>query len=271
MGRTAPLVLDSVTHLPADAAGTVALCASHGGVYAAWYAARRGLAALILHDAGVGRDRAGIGGLDWLAARGIPGACIGHMTARIGDGADMLARGRLTFVNAPAVALGLVPGMAAAEALELLAAADLPPAAAAGAMEEARREIAGAGRKGVRVLALDSNGLVGPEDAGQIVVTGSHGGLLGGRPETAVKAQVAAALYNDAGIGIDAAGISRLPALEARGIAGACVSADSARIGDAMSTWEDGVISALNPLAAARGGRIGQSARDFVAALLEHV
>ena len=36
----APLVLDSVTHLDATARGRVACCASHGGVYAAWYAAR---------------------------------------------------------------------------------------------------------------------------------------------------------------------------------------------------------------------------------------
>ena len=86
-----------------------------------------------------------------------------------------------------------------------------------------------------------------------------------------MKAPVRAALYNDAGIGMDAAGISRLPALEARGIAGGCVSCLSARIGDALSTWNDGTISALNPLAASRGGRIGQSARAFVAALLEHV
>ena len=226
---------------------------------------------MILHDAGWGRDRAGVGGLDWLAARGLPGACVGHMTARIGDGADMLARGVLSAVNGPAAAIGLARGMTAAEALARLTAAGLPPAAVTEAMDEARREIPEAARKGVRVIALDSNGLVGPEDAGHIVVTGSHGGLLGGRPETAVKAQVLAALYNDAGIGIDAAGISRLSALQARGIAGACVSCDSARIGDAMSSWHDGVISALNPLAASRGGRIGQSARGFVAALLEHV
>jgi len=209
--------------------------------------------------------------LDWLADRGVPGACVGHMTARIGDGADMLARGRLSAVNAPAAALGLTGGMAAQAALSVLAAAGLPPATTGGTLDEARREIEGAGRGGVRVIVLDSNGLVGPGDSGHVVVTGSHGGLLGGRPETAVKAQVAAALYNDAGIGVDDAGISRLPALDARGIAGACVSCFSARIGDGMSTWQDGFVSALNPLAAARGGRIGQSARDFVAAMLEHV
>jgi len=262
-----PLILDSVTHLAADAEGEVALCASHGGIYAAWYAARRGVSALILHDAGIGRERAGVGGLDWLGDRGIPAACIGHATARIGDGADMLARGTLSTVNVPAASLGLSEGMHARDALRLLADADLLPARVAETMDEARRDIAA--HHGTRIIALDSNGLVTPEDAGHIVVTGSHGGLLGGRPETAVKAAVRAALYNDAGIGADAAGLSRLPALDVRGIAGACVSCFSARIGDAMSTWQDGFISALNATAAARGGQIGQSARAFVAAMLE--
>ena len=42
-------------------------------------------------------------------------------------------------------------------------------------------------------------------------------------PETALKYDVRCALYNDAGIGKDAAGTSRLPALDARGIAAATV------------------------------------------------
>ena len=75
------------------------------------------------------------------------------------------------------------------------------------------------------------------------------------------------ALYNDAGIGKDAAGTSRLPALDARGIAAATVSATSARIGDARSTFEDGIISRINGRAAALGLREGISAREFVAGL----
>lgn len=271
MRNDAPLVLDSVTHLPADAAGRVALCASHGGAYAGWYAARHGLSAVILHDAGIGREQAGLGALDLLSGLGMPCACVGHRTARIGDGADMLARGRLTAVNGPAAACGLEPGMPADEALARLAQEQLTPSRANFDLGEGRWDMEDAGHRGVRVLVLDSNGLVMPEDAGHIVVTGSHGGLLGGRPETAVKAAVRAALYNDAGFGLDDAGISRLPALEARGIAGACVSCFSARIGEGMSTWNDGFVSALNPRAEARGGRIGQSAREFVAAMLEQV
>ena len=117
-------------------------------------------------------------------------------------------------------------------------------------------------------MGLDSNSLVREEDAGSVVVTGSHGGLLGGRPETAVKADVLAAVYNDAGIGIDRAGLGRLPALAGRGIAAATVAAGSARIGEARSTWERGVLSAVNEPAAATGAAPGMTVPDFVAGLL---
>ena len=115
---------------------------------------------------------------------------------------------------------------------------------------------------------MDSASLVTAADAGAVVVTASHGGLLGGRPETAIKVPVFAAVYNDAGWGIDGAGVSRLPALDARGIAGACVSAFSARIGDGLSTYQDGFVSAVNATAARHGGRIGQRATDFCDAML---
>jgi hypothetical protein len=118
-----------------------------------------------------------------------------------------------------------------------------------------------------QVWALDSASLVLAEHKDAIVVTGSHGGLLGGKPETALKYDVRGALYNDAGIGKDAAGTSRLPALDARRIAAATVSAASARIGDARSTYEDGIVSRVNPRAAALGLREGMTAREFVTGL----
>ena len=118
-----------------------------------------------------------------------------------------------------------------------------------------------------QVWALDSASLVLPEHKDAIVITGSHGGLLGGKPETALKYDVRGALYNDAGIGKDEAGVSRLPALDVRGIAAATVSAASARIGDARSTYEDGIVSRVNKRAAALGLREGIGAREFVAGL----
>src|SRR5205085_879986 len=84
-----------------DAArAAVVVNASHGGVYAVYCAAKLGVAAAIFNDAGVGREQAGIGGLDYLQALGIAAASVGHATARIGDGGDMVARGRITHLNA---------------------------------------------------------------------------------------------------------------------------------------------------------------------------
>jgi hypothetical protein len=263
-----PVVLDSVTHLEAKHRGAVAYCASHGGSYAAYYAAAKGVAALILSDAGIGRERAGVAGLDLLEKLGVPAAAISHRSARIGYGSDGVARGILSTVNDPAAALGLEVGMACRTALERLAGAGLPPAPAPAAAEEFRFEISEAGRGGVKVIVMDSISLVTPADIGHVIIAASHGGLLGGRPETAVKQPVFAAVVCDADRGIDDAGISRLPAMDARGIAGACVSAFSARIGDGRSLYQDGFISVVNDSARQHGGLIGQSCRDFVAAMV---
>ena len=263
-----PLILDSVTHFPADSRGQAAIAASHGGIYAAYLAAKAGVKAVILCDAGVGRERAGIGGLDWLEQLGIPAAAIGHRSARIGDGADCAEHGAIRFANPRATACGVTPGMKGSKALELLGGADLPPCPAPPKREERRFRLSEAETARVRVHAIDSAGLVLPEDEGQIVLTGSHGALLGGRPETAIKIPVFAAVYNDADFGIDDAGTARLPVLDARGIAGACVSAWSARIGDGQSTYHDGFITALNARARACGGEIGISAKELVLRLV---
>ncbi len=260
----APIVIaDSITRVGEETAGAVVVNASHGGVYAAYLAAKLQAAAAIFNDAGVGRDRAGIAGLDYLQGFGVAAATVGHDTARIGDGADMMARGVITHANGLAASLGVGPGQACRDAAAALQQAHPAHRAPPEALEAAFLLIAEA----PQVWALDSASLVLPEHRDAIVVTGSHGGLLGGRPETALKYDVLGALYNDAGIGKDAAGTSRLPALDARGIAAATVSAASARIGDARSTYEDGIVSRVNTSAEALGLHEGMAAREFVAAL----
>jgi hypothetical protein len=260
----APIVVaDSITRVGPEASGAVVVNGSHGGVYAAYVAAKLGVAAAVFNDAGVGREAAGVAGLDYLARLGIPAAAIGHMTARIGDGADMMARGVITHANGPAIALGCRTGVACPDAAATLAHAVASGREPPPAIEAAFLLIA----EPPAVWALDSASAVAPAHIGTIVVTGSHGGLLGGRPETALKYDARAALYNDAGIGIGEAGVSRLPALDARGIAAATVAAASARIGDARSTYEDGILSRVNACAAALGLAPGTSAREFVAVL----
>ncbi|HXY98564.1 MAG TPA: hypothetical protein VEI03_01100 [Stellaceae bacterium] len=259
-------VVDSITKLDASDAGQVLIAASHGGVYPAYLAAKAHLRGVILHDAGLGLDRAGIASLDYLDRLGMAAATIGHLSARIGDGADMAARGRVSHVNRAAAALGCVAGENCRDCAEKMLQA-APCAADPPSYEEARfllRHEAGE----PEVWGIDSNALVRAEDAGMIVVTGSHGGLLGGRPESAIRVAVRAAVYHDAGIGIDRAGISRLPALEGRGIIAATVAGETARIGEARSVWQSGRLSTLNPAAERVGARLGMAVPDFVAAVI---
>ncbi len=266
--REEPVVCDSVTELGPEHAGRIAVCASHGGIYPAWYAARLGVRALVLNDAGIGKDEAGVAGLLWLDALGIPAAALDHDSCRIGDGADAWACGVVSRVNRAAQALGVRPGQSTAEAVARLAkaaghAVEVPDLA------ETRQRIEEACRDGVEVWALDSASLVRPADCGAILAIGSHGGLLGGRPEKALRVCAFAALFNDAGIGKDEAGVTRLPVLAARGIAAATVDCFSARIGEGLSTYRDGILSRVNEIAARLGAQPGMSARAFVALCVE--
>lgn len=262
------VVVDSVTRLGPEAQGRVVVGGSHGGVYAAYLAARARVAGVVLNDAGLGLDRAGIAGLGYLEPLGIAAACCSHRSARIGDGFDLLGRGIVSHVNAPAAALGIEPGMWCREAARRLAAAPAP-AADAPESAESRFPVGVPGR--ARASAMDSNSLMTQGDDGTIVVTGSHGGLLGGRPETAARAAVFAALYNDADGGADGAGFTRLPALDARGIAAATYSAWTARIGDGRSAVATGIVSAVNLRAAALGLRPGGTVRDAVLLLADAI
>jgi hypothetical protein len=256
------LAAPTITSLPAEARRAVVVSGSHGGRYPGYLAARAAVRAVIFNDAGIGRESAGIASLADLERHGIAAAAVSHASARIGDPADMLARGVVSHANGRARALGVVPGTACREAAERLLAAPLAePAPEPFGETRSLLDLPGATR---RVVLVDSAAQVEPADAGQIVVTGSHGGLVGGDPRLALRVAGFAAIFNDAGIGIDDAGTTRLPALDRRGIPAFTVSAASAIIGDARSTWRDGILSAVNATAHALGARPGLRAQDVV-------
>lgn len=258
------LILDSVTKLPKDAAECVAYCASHGGHFCAAVALQAGLRAVILCDAGVGLRQAGIAALEELERAGLPAATVDYRTARIGDGQDGYQRGRLSYTNAVAASMGVSAGDSCKSALEVFAreAPRRAPYVTSTTPEVEHRSTV-ALPNGGRVVLVDSNSLIRDEDKGEIVVCGSHGGLLGGKPESAVRVDVGAILFNDANVGADDAGLSRLPALDARCIPAGCVSAWTARIGDGLSCYQTGVVSALNETALRSGAMLGMSAQEF--------
>ena len=253
--------LDSITFVTPEHGGRVVVAGSHGGRYCGYLAAKVGVLGVILNDAAVGRDDAGIGSLAFLAPLGIPAATVAHDSARIGDAEDMYARGRISHCNEPARLLGCEPGQTCVAAARRMAARpvpDVPPEAPAG--EEARYVLRPAGGGPPAVIGCDSASLVRAEDVDHIVVTGSHCGVLPGRPGYGLGVRARGAVFNDAGGG---AGLARLPVLDAQGIPGAAVAAASARIGEARSTWETGIVSAVNDLAALRGVRAGMTVPEL--------
>lgn len=227
------VLADTVTKLGEPHRGRVLVAGSHGGIYAGYCAARAGVRAVILNDAGLGRDGAGIGSLGFLDGIGLAAATAAARTCRIADTVDMMANGVVSHVNRAAAALGCRAGQGVAECADRMRRA---PAATAPvpAIAEARFVIREEAGRPV-VIGIDSVSLHRPEDGGRVLVTGSHGGRVGGRPDRSVPDGVLLATYHDAGGGKDGAGWSRLPDLDGRGIAAATVAGDTARIGDARS------------------------------------
>jgi hypothetical protein len=261
-----PVTADTATRLPDNASAHVVVCGSHGGMYPAWLLAKAHVRAAVLNDAGVGKERAGIKGLAWLERLNVAACAIDHASACIGNAQDMLDHGRVSHANAHAAALGCRAGMPCLEAVQHLHRAHQQTGAVPD-LGEARVKIPSSGRRDV--WAVDSVALVRPEDRRAIVVSGSHGGLVGGRAhQKVIEADAFAAFFNDAGVGKDGAGTAGLPALGESGIAAAAVSALSARIGDGRSTYETGVLSRVNAIAGRLGLAEGMAVREAVARLL---
>lgn len=258
------LIVDTVTKLGAEAAGNVVIAGSHGGVYAGFEAARAGVRGVILHDAGVGLDEAGIGSLAYLDDLAIAAATIDYRTAIIGNGDSLAQDGIISFVNDTAAKAGCAPGQKAMECAAAMRATpgnsgDVP------VYEEARFVIRdGAG--GPIVRGCDSVSLVRDEDEGAIVITASHGEVLASSPTWGKRPKVLAAVFNDAGSNL----ATRLPDLDTRGIPAATVSTASARIGDARSSYDDGVLSHVNETAAAVGAAPGMTCIAFVDLVIAH-
>jgi hypothetical protein len=252
---------------PAECRGHVLVSGSYGGEYNAYHAGKHAIRGVILNDAGVGKERAGIRGLAYLDRVGLAAATADVMSCHIGDGEHMLQHGSVSFVNDCAARLGCAPGETVRACAERLKAAPIvtalmPP------VSGGRRWLVHERPGEPRVICVDAAPMLEAEDAGSIAVTGSHAALLGGKPDGLIEPAVRAIFFSDAGVGMDQAGIARLPLLDERGIPASAVSADSAAIGDARAIHASGVISFVNAAAAALGGAPGMPVRQFIELLI---
>ena len=118
---TPPLLVDSITEAIGTGAGRVVVSGSHGGISAGRFALQAGVWLAVFNDAGGGRDRAGVAGLDLLQAQGIAACTVSHDSARIGESASTFECGVISHANAAAAAMGAAAGLRLRDWLATLA------------------------------------------------------------------------------------------------------------------------------------------------------
>ena len=261
------LTVASCSNVRAEHRSHVVVSGSYGGRYNAFNAAKWPVRAVIMNDAGIGKDKAGIVGLDFLDQIDMSAATADARTCHIGDGDHMLAHGIISYVNLAADALGCAPGQSVRDCAERMRTATVPTVTPPSITEGARFVMRDVPGEPVLICA-DSIGMQLPDDAGRIVVTASHGALSGGRPDNVVPPGIHAVFFSDAGGGMDGAGIARLDDLDRKGIVAGAIAADSAPIGDSRALYHDGVLSHVNGPASRRDGRVGMKLKDFIEVLI---
>ena len=113
----------SVSFATAENAGQVICAGPHTGSVTGSYVTSCSfpVAGIICNDAGVGKDRSGIAGLESMNQAGIPAASVAAMSARIGSGMSTYEHGIISHCNAVARGgWGVQPGQTAKGACCLL-------------------------------------------------------------------------------------------------------------------------------------------------------
>jgi hypothetical protein len=258
------LVADSLSYFEHEQhLDDVAVGASFAGAATAAMAMRGGVKAWIAHEGGPGKDRAGVSGLPLAQRFGVPAAAIATMTAGLSRGMTLIT-GTVSRANEAALALGVRPGQSGGEAAKLMLKAPRGrPCNLHGIIDESIHEVE-IGAAG-RVFAVWSFARVKGEHPQDVFCVASHAGKV--MADYARQVKPRGLIANDAGRGLDDSGIDGLEAMAAT--PAAAVSADSARIGDALSTYRDGVISAANAAARAIGVRVGMTAKEAALLMLK--
>ncbi len=224
----------------------------------------RGVKAVIATDAGIGKDEAGISGLKHGERVGVPVAVIAAMSAETSNSRSTLL-GEISRATAQARALGVTPGMVAYEAAVRLpnAAAGLAIPTPLGA-EEAPVVVEETPRG--RVWAAPGTTAIKDKVPNDVICSGANSSRV--FSDGVIRMAAKGAIANDAGIAKNNTAVEGVKLLGERGIPAAAVATMSARLGEGLSTWNDGVISVVNPLAGQRGVKVGITAKEAARLML---
>jgi hypothetical protein len=260
------VAFDSSTYMaknPTDANDVVAV-GSYCGTRVLAPIFGRGVRAVIATDAGIGKDQAGISGLKTGEKIGVPVAAIAAMSAETSNGRATLL-GTISTANAQARALGVKPGMVAYEAAMLMTKAPAGKPISVSRGVEEKPVVVEKTPKG-NIWATPGTTAIRQKIPTDVICSGANSSRV--MSDGVFRMAAKGAIANDAGIAKNNTAVEGLKLLGEKGVPAASVSTLTARLGEGLSTWNDGVISVVNPIAAKRGVKVGMTAKDAARLML---
>ncbi len=256
------VLLDSLGDLQPGNTSPILVCGSHcgGNKDLARHVKNCHVKAVFLNNAGIGKNQAGIRGLTHYEAENILACAVDCNSAEIGISRDTWESGIISHTTTQAEVAGIQIGDSVKEAIAKIINSIKPPSSTQkskkfeslikhevkGSKEDLKKQ-SQTHIEGVDITITDSITFLNENNAGDIVVCGSHGGLSAG--DYAQKHRVKAVFFNDAGIGKNNAGIKSLESLNDAGILACTVDCMSAEIFNGLDVLDNGIITVCNQLA----------------------
>jgi uncharacterized protein YunC (DUF1805 family) len=261
------VLLDSLGDLQPGNTSPILVCGSHcgGNRNLAGHVKNCHVKAVFLNNAGVGKNQAGIRGLTHYEAENILACAVDHDSAEIGISRDTWESGTISHISTRAEAVGIQIGDSVKEAVaKIINIIKHPSSTQKSKNYESpiKNDVQDNSSKGdlkkqtqtqvdgVTITVTDSITFLNKNNSGDIVVSGSHGGLSAG--DYAQKNRVKAVFFNDAGIGKNNAGVKSLEFLSDAGILACTVDCMSAEIFNGQDVLGNGIITVCNQLAKTR-------------------
>jgi len=263
------ILLDSLGDLQPGNASPILVCASHCGDNGTFARKLKNchVKAVFLNNAGIGKNQAGISGLIHYQNEHILACAVDCNSAEIGVARDTWESGIISHTNSQAHDAGIQIGDSVKDAVarinniinqsslsqknkhaESLMNEEKANNSKIDLIKQTQTQI-----DGISITVTDSITFLNENNAGDIVVCGSHGGLSAGA--YAQKHRVKAVFFNDAGIGKNNAGVKSLDSLNDAGILACTVDCMSAEIFNGQDTLDNGIITVCNQLAKDRNIR----------------
>ena len=119
-GEIKTVLMDSISYVDKENHKDIIVSGSHGGTSSAGYGLDVKVGAAFFNDAGIGKNRSGISGLDLLQDAGIIAIAVSHKTAEIANGQDTYENGIVSFVNELAEKAGIKVFMTVKKTVNIL-------------------------------------------------------------------------------------------------------------------------------------------------------